>query len=73
MPVKKAQEVIQKRDKEKRKEDHPDYKLYQIGWLWYVEGQPATTISRLLGCSLTTDYNSLYRLRGIVKAKLLKD
>lgn len=73
MPVKKAQEVIQKRDKEKRKEDHPDYKLYQIGWLWYVEGQPATTISRLLGCSLTTVYNSLYRLRGIVKAKLLKD
>lgn len=52
------------------KKTDPDYRLYRIGWLWYAANLPEGRIMTLCRINITTLYNKLFRLRGLVAAKM---
>lgn len=52
------------------KKTDPDYLLYRIGWLWYAANLPEGRIMTLCHINITTLYNKLFRLRGLVAAKM---
>lgn len=52
------------------KKTDPDYRLYRIGWLWYAANLPEGRIMTLCHINITTLYNKLFRLRGLVAAKM---
>ena len=54
------------------KKTDPDHLLYRIGWLWYAANLPEGRIMTLCHINITTLYNKLFRLRGVVKSKLSK-